>query len=72
MKKHISLVGNLLVTVVASLLMVLISVIYFMITIWVIKLGATWTGYPDLDGGTVILTAGVITAGIIISSALQK
>ncbi len=64
--------GNFLVTIVASVLLILLGVIYFMLTTWMIKAGAMWAGYPSIDGGTVVMTAGIITAAAIIGSAIQQ
>lgn len=65
-------VGNLLLTIVASLVLILLGIIYFMVTIWMIKIGALWAGYGDVEGTMVVLTAGIVTAATIIGSALQK
>ncbi len=64
--------GNLLLTAIASVVLILLGVVYFMITIWIIKLGASWAGYSAVDGTMVVLTAGIVTAATIIGSALQK
>ena len=65
-------IQNFIVTVVASLLLILVGIIYFMLTMWIIKVGASWAGFTDLTGDTVLLTAGIITAASMIGSALQK
>lgn len=65
-------IGNLLLTIVASLVLVLLGIIYFMITIWMIKIGASWAGYSDIEGTMVVLTAGIVTAATILGSALQR
>lgn len=65
-------IGNLLLTIVASLVLILLGIIYFMITIWMIKIGALWAGYGSIDGTMVVLTAGIVTAATIIGSALQR
>lgn len=64
--------GNLVVTVVASAVLLLLGVIYYMITIWVIKMGAGWAGYPNIEGNMVVLTAGIVTAASMIGSAIQQ
>lgn len=65
-------ISNLVVTIVASLLLIFLSIIYFMLTVWIIKIGSAWAGYTSIEGNWVILTAGIITAAIMIGSALQK
>lgn len=63
---------GLLVTLVSSILLILVGIVYFMVTVWIIKVGASWAGYPSLDGATVVGTAGLITAASMIGSAIQK
>jgi len=65
-------IGNLLLTIVASLVLILLGIIYFMVTIWMIKIGAIWAGYPNIDGTIVVLTAGIVTAATTLGSALQR
>lgn len=64
--------SGLLLTIVASFLFVLMGVLYFMLSVWIIKLGASWAGYSHIDGGMVVLGACIVTAGIVIGSAIQK
>ena len=64
--------GNLAITIVASLVFILLGIVYFMLTIWMIKIGATWAGYTDVAGNSVVLTAGIVTAAAVIGSAIQK
>jgi len=64
--------GNLALTVIASLVFILLGIVYFMLTIWVIKIGAAWAGYKAVEAGMVVLTAGIVTAAVMIGSALQQ
>lgn len=59
-------------TIVASLILILLGIVYYMITVWTIKTGALWAGYADIEGSTVVLTAGIVTAAAIIGSAIQS
>ena len=59
-------------TAIASVVLLVLGIVYYMITIWVIKMGAGWAGYPNLEGNMVVLTAGIVTAASMIGSALQK
>ncbi len=45
---------------------------YFMATVWIIKVGASWAGYKALDGAVIVSTAGLITAASMIGSAIQN
>ena len=64
--------AGLVVTVVASAVLLLLGILYYMVTIWVIKMGAAWAGYPNLEGNMVVLTAGIVTAASMIGSAIQR
>ncbi len=64
--------AGLVVTVVASAVLLLLGILYYMITIWVIKMGANWAGYPDVAGSTIVLTAGIVTAASMVGSSLQR
>ena len=64
--------GNLTVTVVASLVLILLGIVYFMLTIWMIKIGAQWAGFSNVEGSMVVLTAGIVTAAAMIGSAIQQ
>ncbi len=61
----------LLLTVASSVILIFLSIIYFMLTIWIIKVGAMWAG-ASADGNMIVMTAGIITAAILIGSALQR
>ena len=63
---------NLLVLVLSSVLLIIVGVLYFMLTVWIIKMGAAWAGYQTVEGSTVVLTAGIVTAAAMVGSALQR
>ncbi len=63
--------GNLGLTLLASALLILLGIVYFMITVWVIKIGAGWAG-AVAEGSTIVLTAGIVTAAAMIGSAIQQ
>ena len=65
-------IKNIGVTIVASIVLILLGIIYYMITIFVIKTGAAWAGYNGLQGNMVVLTAGIVTAAAMIGSAIQQ
>ena len=64
--------ANLSITLVSSIILVLIGIAYFMLITWIIKLGARWSGFTGLDGNWVVMTAGIITAAIVIGSAVRR
>ncbi|MBD3354679.1 hypothetical protein GF361_01690 [Candidatus Woesearchaeota archaeon] len=71
-EKAVKGLTGLTLTFVASLILILLGVIYFMITVWIIKMGASWAGYKTVEGSTVVLTAGIVTAAAVIGSAIQS
>jgi len=72
MAKTVKQLTGLALTVVASVLLIVLGIIYYMLTVWIIKTGAAWAGYKTVEGSTVVLTAGIVTAAAIIGSAIQK
>ena len=72
MNKVLSGMGSIATTVVASVILVLLGIIYFMLTIWTIKIGAGWAGYGALDGNMIVLAASIVTAASLIGSSLKR
>ena len=64
--------AGLTLTAAASAVLILLGIVYYMLTIWVIKVGATWAGYGNVDGNMVVLTAGIVTAASMLGSAIQQ
>ena len=58
-------------TLLASALLILLGIVYFMVTVWVIMVGAGWAG-AAAEGSTIVLTAGIVTAAAMIGSAIQQ
>lgn len=66
-----SLFQNLLVTVIASLILIVMGVFYFIFTLFIIKFSSGLIGYSP-DANTVVLSSAVIVAGIMIGSAIKN
>lgn len=64
--------GGLALTVITSVMLILLGIVYFMMTVWIIKIGASWAGYANVEGNMVVLTAGIVTAAAMIGSAIQQ
>ena len=62
---------NLFVTVVASIILIAMGIIYFIISLWIIKFSSNLMGYSP-DGNWVVLSTAVIVAGIMIGSAIKN
>ena len=59
-------------TLVYALIFIVMSIVFFFLNVWIIKIGAGWAGYTNLSGDWVVLTAGLLSAASILSSALRK
>ncbi|MCP8322747.1 MAG: hypothetical protein L6N96_01015 [Candidatus Methylarchaceae archaeon HK02M2] len=61
----------LIVTLVASLMLILLGIVYFALMLFIIKMSTDLIGYT-IDGNWATLTAGLITLGALIGSALER
>ena len=66
-----SLFQNLIVTVIASLILIAMGVVYFIFTLFIIRFSSGLIGYSP-DHNTIVLSSAVIVAGIMIGSAIKK
>ena len=65
--------GALLVTIGASLLLIFLGLIYFIITLWIVKIGSNIIlGKDALNPNWAVLAASIIAVGSVIASSLQK
>ncbi len=62
---------NLIVTVIASLLLIAMGVIYFIATLLIVKFSSGLMGYTP-DANWVVLSSAVIVAGIMVGSAIKN
>lgn len=65
------------VTIIASFFLIIMGLLYFMFTLWIVKVGASfilpdmWKA-GDIRGSYIVLAAALVSAGSMIASALQK
>lgn len=62
---------NLIVTVIASLLLVAMGMVYFIATLLIIRFSSNLMGYSP-DANWIILSSAVIVTGIMIGSAIKN
>ena len=62
---------NLIVTVIASLLLVAMGMIYFIATLLIVKFSSGLIGYSP-DANWVVLSSAIIVAGIMVGSAIKN
>ena len=65
------LVEDLIVTVIASLLLIAMGVVYFIVSLLIVKFSSGLIGYTP-DPNWVVLSSAVIVAGIMIGSAIKN
>jgi hypothetical protein len=65
-------ISHLALTTLASLLLILLGILYFTVTVFMVHIGAQWAGLGAVDSSTAVLTAGIVTAAAIIGSAIQR
>ena len=65
------LLESLVVTVISSLLLIAIGMIYFIVTLWIVKFSSSLMGYSP-EANWVILSSAIIVAGIMIGSAIKN
>ena len=65
------LVENLIVTVISSLLLIAMGVVYFIATLIIVKFSSGLMGYTP-DANWVVLSSAVIVAGIMVGSAIKN
>jgi hypothetical protein len=64
-------------TIIASFFLIITGLLYFMFTLWIVKISASFI-LPDLwnagkiDGSYMVLAAALISAGSMIASSLQR
>ena len=65
--------GAFVLTILASLVLVLLGMIYFVMTLWIVKIGSNFIlGPGTVDPNWAVLSAALIAVGSMIGSALQR
>lgn len=65
------LLENFVVTIIASLVLIVMGVIYFIATLVIVRFSSGLMGYSP-DANWVVLSSAVIVAGIMIGSAIKN
>jgi len=65
------LVENFVVTIAASLILIFMGMIYFIVTLLIVKFSSALMGYSP-DANWVVISAAIIVAGIMIGSAIKN
>ena len=64
-------IENLLVTIIASLILIAMGIVYLIATLWIIKFSSNLLGYSP-DSNWVVLSAAIIVVGVMIGSAIKN
>jgi len=62
---------NLIVTIIASLLLIAMGVVYFIVTLLIIRFSSGLMGYNP-DANYVVLSSAVLVVGIMVGSAIKN
>ncbi len=65
------ILDNLFVTIIASLILIVMGVIYFIATLIIVRFSTGLMGYSP-DANWVVLSSAVIVVGIMIGSAIKN
>lgn len=63
---------TLVVTFVASVLLIVLGIIYFGVTLWVVKAASRAFFGPGLEANWAVLSAALMSVGAILAGALEK
>lgn len=72
MSKVIAGVATLGFTLISAAVFILMSMVFFFLNVWIIKVGAGFAGYTNLTGDWVVVSAALLSAATVISSALRR
>jgi len=60
------------VTLIASLVSILMGILYFGITLWVIKVASNFFFGASLDANWAVLSAAIVATGAVLAGALER
>lgn len=66
-----SLIENLIVTVISSLILIAMGVIYFIVTLWIVNFSSGLLGYSP-DQNFIVISAAILVTGIMVGSAIKN
>jgi hypothetical protein len=69
--QRLAIFENLLVTILASLLLIAMGIIYFIVTLLIVRFSSGLMGYEP-EANFVVLSAAIIVVGIMIGSAIKN
>ncbi|MFT4260993.1 MAG: hypothetical protein ACMXX9_01015 [Candidatus Woesearchaeota archaeon] len=72
MSRVIAGVATLGFTLISAAVFILMSIIFFFLNVWIIKVGAGFAGFTALSGDWVVMSAAILSAATVISSALRR
>lgn len=63
---------NLAVTFVAAVLLIFMGIVFFGVTLWIIKSASDWFFGTGLEANWAVLSAAILSTGAIIAGAVEK
>lgn len=70
-------IKGMFLTVIASFFLIIMGLLYFMFTLWIVKIGASFI-LPEMwksgsiQGSFIVLAAALMSAGSMIASSMQR
>jgi len=61
-----------IVTVVASVLLVGLSIVYFGVTLWVVKTASSYFFGSGLEANWAVISAAIMSVGAVLAGAIEK
>tara|TARA_Y100000310_G_C20335380_1_gene647247 strand:+ start:51 stop:269 length:219 start_codon:yes stop_codon:yes gene_type:complete len=71
MARRESIIENFIVTIIASLILIVMGTVYFIVTLLIVKFSSGLMGYAP-DSNWVVLSAAIIVTGIMVGSAIKN
>ncbi|MBI2135028.1 hypothetical protein HYU09_03480 [Candidatus Woesearchaeota archaeon] len=65
------IIENFIVTIVASMILIVMGMIYFIVTLLIVKFSSALMGYSP-EANWVVVSSAIIVAGIMIGSAIKN
>ncbi|MCC7574553.1 hypothetical protein KO361_03090 [Candidatus Woesearchaeota archaeon] len=59
-------------TIISATMFIVMSILFFFINVWIIKVGAGFAGYSNLSGDWVVMSAGILSAASTLAAALRR
>lgn len=63
---------TLLVTIISSVILIIMGIVYFAATLWIIKAAAGFIFETELNANWAVLSAAILATGAIVAGAIER